>query len=270
MEKSVAHNMSIMRITPTEAQKILEESKWKNRPLSRRTVERFAASMKAGKWKMDCSPIRLSESGDLLDGQHRLHAIIKANTAVPALVIRGVDPDCFTVFDTGKPRRGSDVMSISDYPNAKALASAARWYLFITKQVAMTDTVENDALLECVERHPKLPDWCSAYTGSKAKGLLPSACIAVFALMEEIHGGELAQDFFKKCASGVNLNKGNPAYELRERLLSTKGRSTSMPTQAQVAITIKAANAYIRGAKVGLLRFGADEVFPTLEGQLEQ
>lgn len=45
-------------------------------------------------------------SGKLIDGRHRLNAIVKADIEVPVLVFENVPQNTLSVLDTGKRRSG--------------------------------------------------------------------------------------------------------------------------------------------------------------------
>lgn len=69
-------------VTPAMATKWLEEGNTHNRKVRDSVVMRYAADMKAGRWKQTHQGIAFNGDGTLLDGQHRLFAIIEADTEV--------------------------------------------------------------------------------------------------------------------------------------------------------------------------------------------
>lgn len=273
----IKEKLSIVRVTPTLAAKWLEEdeaikkskrSNFKNRAIIDSLISFYASEMKSGNWKLNGESIIFGKTGALLNGQHRLKAIIRSNTVVPIVIARDFDEDVFDTIDTGRKRGGSDILSILGYANSTTLASMCRWYLTITRQIQVGRPISNYQIRDCIESHPKMVHWASLHVTKSSRKVLPSGCLGVFALMDEIHGRELTEDFYHKVVRGENLTKGNPAFELRERLLAARGgRSMYLKTAAAIAITIKAANAYILGNKVSVLRYGTEESFPYLEGQ---
>ena len=92
--------------------------------------------------------------------------------------------------------------------------------------------------------------------------------MSVFVMAQRAHGEAIVDEFFDVIETGANAGPGNPAFELRERLINMRGSSKTMvaSTEAIVAMTIKAMNAYIKGEKVKLLRYGKEEGFPKLIG----
>jgi hypothetical protein len=80
----------IIEITPEAAKEILNHVlMWPHtHPPDEAKINRFAELIKTGKWKVDTKqPIMISQSGALIDGRHRLMAIIKSNKAAKMPVI---------------------------------------------------------------------------------------------------------------------------------------------------------------------------------------
>ncbi len=76
-------------ITPQVA-KILLRGCRKNRNPSKRRIGRYAQGMKLKEWVI-AQPILLDTEDNLLDGQHRMHAVIESNTPVEFLVVAGFE-----------------------------------------------------------------------------------------------------------------------------------------------------------------------------------
>ena len=81
----------IETITPQDAERILKESEkafseaeggFKQRNRRRDTVTAYAEDMAAGRWKENGETIKFDSEGRLIDGQHRLAAVVKANTPI--------------------------------------------------------------------------------------------------------------------------------------------------------------------------------------------
>lgn len=72
------------------ATEILENHNSKNRNLSESTVQSYANDMKNGRWTMTHQGIAFDVNGTLLDGQHRLWAIVFANIPIEFMVTRGL------------------------------------------------------------------------------------------------------------------------------------------------------------------------------------
>lgn len=80
------------------------------RSIRKRKVDIYAAEMAAGKWQANGEPIVFDENGKLINGQHRLLAIIKSGVAVTILVVRGISQKV-DIFDMGFNRTLTDIWS---------------------------------------------------------------------------------------------------------------------------------------------------------------
>lgn len=76
-------------ITPSMAKEYLEKNV-KNRPINLKTVNKYAEDMASGNWELTHQGIAFNENGELIDGQHRLQAVIKSEASVEMMVARGI------------------------------------------------------------------------------------------------------------------------------------------------------------------------------------
>lgn len=103
---------TIELITPEAAREYLNAS-FNNRPLSRAKVERYMAEMKAGRWRETHQGIAFEQHGFLIDGQHRLTAIVESGVAARMPVFRELDCEIFDAIDVpGQSRNASDLYVI--------------------------------------------------------------------------------------------------------------------------------------------------------------
>ena len=115
----------VYMITPTHAERLLASND-SNRAISQRTVNGYAAIMRAGQWALNGESIIVNGDGTLLDGQHRLLACVQAGRAFPSLIVEGVGKETFVTVDSGKTRSLADAMCIEGIPNYTAAAATAR------------------------------------------------------------------------------------------------------------------------------------------------
>lgn len=94
----------IETITPTMAKDYLNRNTDNFRKISNSLVSAYASDMANGKWQLNGEAIQFGEDGALMNGQHRLAAIIKANTPIKMLVVRGVDNRHEVMYDIGQKR----------------------------------------------------------------------------------------------------------------------------------------------------------------------
>ncbi len=85
-----------------------------------------AEAMRRGDWLVTHQGIAFDTNGVLVDGQHRLAAIIEADLPVEVTVFTDVEPDTFDVLDTGKRRNAADVLAIEGEKSTATLAAMVR------------------------------------------------------------------------------------------------------------------------------------------------
>jgi hypothetical protein len=115
------HTM-IESITPTLAKAYLEKNT-NNRPLNLSHVKYLAASMSSGQWRITHESIAFDQDDKLIDGQHRLSAVVSSGATVQISVTRGCDSSTFAVINDGQRRSASDALSIAGEKNAARLAA---------------------------------------------------------------------------------------------------------------------------------------------------
>ena len=115
----------VRKINKTTAEMMLKKN-YSNRKLTKTNVRFLSKQMKEGKWLFDGQPIRFDEFGRLLDGQHRLNAVIHSDTEQEFLIVSGIPSESFKVMDTGKVRSGGDALSILGVSYANYVSATAR------------------------------------------------------------------------------------------------------------------------------------------------
>lgn len=94
----------IQNVTPKMAEKFLERND--PRQIARyriSTARHYARDMETGNWD-GISTIIISSDGMILDGQHRLRALILAGHTAKFVVVTGVNPDTYKHVDAHRPR----------------------------------------------------------------------------------------------------------------------------------------------------------------------
>src|SRR5258708_40251676 len=76
-------------ITPEMATQWLEKNTM-NRRIRQSDVDNLTGIMKRGQWELNGETIIISDTGDVLDGQHRLSACFLGNTAFQSYVVIGM------------------------------------------------------------------------------------------------------------------------------------------------------------------------------------
>lgn len=129
-------------VTPAMAEELLtDEMNKHNRDQREGRIRQWARAIEAGLWRLSPEAIAISKEGFLLDGQHRLEAIIEAGIAVPMTVWWGRDLDEFNVIGQQAPRSGTDLLKIGGRKNAKILSATLSLLLRFEKDRSASASV---------------------------------------------------------------------------------------------------------------------------------
>lgn len=246
-----------------------------NRKASAAIVAEYAAAMlRPGEWKLNHQGIAFDEEGTLIDGGHRLRAVIKASETRPDLKVKffvsfGVPADSVSTMDIGKRRLPSDFLTMHGEVNATSLSGvlrAAYCYFHVPWNGVESWTryrLTPQPQMEFLDKNPLLRD--AVYEGFALKRILKqSAGGAFWFLAKTIRPDVDVQDFVVGLRSGANLEKGNPILTLRELLLNARDARRMYEVPEELALTIKAFNRWMAGGRYESLAFRYDEQFPRI------
>ena len=249
----------VVCVTPEMAEAMLGHNTH-NRPPRKQSVDAYAQDMAAGDWRWTGDPIRFAPDGTLLDGQHRLLAIVESGVTVPMVIMRGIAFEAQEDIDRGVPRRYSDVLALRGEVNATHLAALVHkvdsWKRGEKGAKYRNSKATYAGLNRTLEAHPELRDIVRSSHTVASTWDLPQSLIGlawwVFAAIDQ----EDADFFFARCADGQNMAAGDPIYELRKAVAASRDNVKGERNQRHIlAITIKAWNAYRAGDKIAQLKF---------------
>jgi len=235
----------LMTVTPDIAREWLKKNHH-NRPIVKASVERYARDMTAGEWKVTHQGIAFAPDGSLLDGQHRLMAIVASGVSVVTNVSQGVSEDVFIAMDGGRSRKMADRLVIFKDPEANRLAVGfIAAYTAATRKFNGRPTADeiDDLFLEMSEGITTAVQIFKLH--GKRKGLCRAAygaALATYIQKYPIQGKAFIERYF----SGINLSLGDPALTLREAIIQERIES-SVSTQYWKAIGAVLADS--KGAK---------------------
>lgn len=253
--------MARTTITPEMAREILANNPI-NRNLRKGLVLRYKTDILAGRWLYNGSSIILAKSGRLLDGQHRLTAIVEADMPIDCELITDLDEDVFATIDTGASRTASDVFHIKGYPNAAHLASISRASMLylIPGASGMRRTVSNAAIEEFLAVHERLHD--VTRQSLRARGVISPAALGPVMFLATATQAYTPKmfEFVDGVSLGEGLVKGDARLALRNELHQWAQRRKG-GIQKDFAMTAAAFawNSYISDTPLNNLRFALNE-----------
>lgn len=245
-------------LTPQRATELLERNML-NRPLSDQHTQRIARQIIDGRWRYNGDTIKISANGDVLDGQHRLWAIIEANIAVETVIVYGIEREAFATIDTMRRlRSGGDTIALSgqrSYRNqiAAALSWLLRWERGTIETYRMpTHRIENSDVEQAFAAHPGIE---RAVTAAMKARLVANPALVGFAYyVMSTRNPHIAETFIEVLVDPVATAVTHPFFQLRAYFLESKAKKFKDPIMP-IALTFKAANLVAEGREVAQLRW---------------
>lgn len=104
----------VKNISPEYAEKLLATNHVNQRKLKSHVVDSYVRAMKSGLWTAgNAESIKFSDTGELIDGQHRLSAVVKSGVSVNMFVMTGIKEKNIICIDNGAARNLGDVLRVT-------------------------------------------------------------------------------------------------------------------------------------------------------------
>lgn len=257
----------VIDIDPKFAAELLASSTG-NRPIPDSAVRGIMKTILNDEWRLTHQGIAIDVNGHLVDGHHRLTAIVRTGRTVPMLVAYDVAPESFAVLDTGKKRSGGDVLAIAGHSGGKDLAAAVRLLHIYENGLpsgGSTSQMANSDVLSKLEASPGIEDALGrAHALRRSCGMAPAAGTVGVYLTERENPHLDQAPWFDGVIGGVGLPAGDARLAFRNAMFhlrsSASVRRGDSPTQ--LAWYLKAWNAWATGRAVRSLRIGRGEPNP--------
>ena len=118
-------------ITPDIAEQMLRHNV-NNRRHRNAVSDRYARDMRGGNWHLNVDPIVFGQDGNLYNGQHTLHAIIKSGTCQKKLIVEDFPLNAIAAMDRGVVRSVFDVLTMQGMEVPRGVAAIAHaWRLLV-------------------------------------------------------------------------------------------------------------------------------------------
>ncbi len=260
-------------VTPEQAQAWLSENP-NNRNINIKHVERLARDMLEGVFAYNGDTIKFDGDGKLMDGQHRLSAVVASGTSQPMLIVRGVSEDARKTIDRGEKRTVAHWLKMKGFSNCTTLGHAAHLlHVFesgLLQQINATGKfhpVDADAVLA---NHPKLYDsvlFAVTLKQSVSGTYNSTGAIGFLHYLFSYVDARKADEFFEGLDTGLNLSKGSPIAALKNKLTKVNSNTQQkMPPTVKMAYVLKAWSDFIQNRKIQRLQLGASTHHFVVEG----
>lgn len=264
-------------MTPEWAESLLDKNV-DNRPLSLVRVRQLAKAIMEGEWQMSHQGIAVSTSGKLLDGQHRLAAIILAGKAVPLLLTTECDPAIFKVVDTGYKRTAGQVLSMGGAFCPKDAASTCRLVMAYERVphlvwASPSITYTNSDIVEWYEGARGQIDFALklGISGRNRLALVRTSSLAAFVFIacRAGYAESTLTRYVDQLCNGDGLQKDDPVFSFRRAIINRAPdvlfRANSRASQAWIASLISVFNSWASGRSVKLFRVPQFPPMPEIE-----
>ena len=240
-----------------------------NRPLSDDTVDAYARDMTRGVWVSTHQGVAFNDRDHLIDGQHRLRAIIKSGKTIRMMVtfglpsqIDGSEMTTMDAVDRGRTRSVADQLKIQHgLKNGSAIAGLSATlgclcYNERTRRLSVGQT------LEIYRSFQPAVDWIIQHR-PKEHGLKMNGVLAAFAFAitgSEAKAAGAVRAWFGSLTSGTGLSESMPISRLRDFLLSDDAKLLNRGSARGLSeLVLQAIHLQARGSSV-------DALEPSLEG----
>lgn len=224
-------------LTPELAEKLLQGNTG-NRKLDKAKVAQWTREIEHLRWRLTNETIAIAKDGRVVDGQHRLHAVVKAQKPIRVVICWDADPDTFGVINIGKVRTGNDIWGIAGHTSTNAAASAKLVYLYENHRQDADWHNKGRLSADLILR------WCqqqdivdvisrAAYRerdfGKQIKSV--GACVGASLSLIEIHSkgrltcDEVYKKVFEPVVTCLGLQEGMPSYVLNRILNNRDSKS---------------------------------------------
>lgn len=240
----------LVEVTPGIAQAWLGQNHG-NRNLRSRKVANYARDMLAGKWQTSGDSIKFDWNGRLIDGQHRLEAVMESGATIKILVVRGLSPEVQGVLDVNVKRSAADALKFAGHGyNITIMAAAARIAnardagFLRSATSSNVPELTNAETLAWVESHPEIENAAALASRTyKDIGATPSAlayCIWVLEGVDPV----AAVEFFMSTAEARTSGTGDPRLTLLRTFNRMKEQRVTLTPALQISYIFRAWNAW--------------------------
>ena len=216
-----------MTVTPDQALNWLDNTNTRNRKLSEAYAERLARDISQGRWLLTHEGIAFDPHGVLLDGQHRLWAIVLADKPVQMYVWFDVTSDALMAINNGKSRSTVDILRLAGGcgnvtgPQMATLRAMLTGYgpsiTLTSSEAARAYGLHRKAIEFALDQLPRL---------SRAKGVPKATTRAVIARAWYSANRSRLASFCEMLISGMITDSNSSAILLlRQYLMDNRGYS---------------------------------------------
>ena len=215
------YTMTVETISPDRAEEYLAANRG-NRNIVQSHVAAMARDIRNGQWMFNAQPICFSRSGRLLNGQHRLSAVLEAGQPIEVLVMRGLPELAFQTYDK-QAKKAPAIDEMFDDFGDKALISASAVLLWRRELRPANEPDARPTASEIrgvITAHPQLLRMRGFARKLMRYGRSSALVYAAYRVLRD--DSTLGQVFLNRLETAANLPAGHVILRLRDRLIDLR------------------------------------------------
>jgi hypothetical protein len=245
----------VVEVTPAIAAEWLKRNN-NNRSVKRHHLAGLIRDMMAGNWLLTGDPIRFNIHGVLIDGQHRLMAIVQSGVAQTMTVAVGLSETAHHGIDLNARRTVADVLVMGGAKHTACTAAAARLALAARSGLTNTKKVQftQPEVLEFLDQNPIMA--AAAEVATKLHRTIdcpPSVLAVAWAEMSQIDP-DACSDFFNSLAASRTDGDGDPRAAYLRRLQHARRQRERIQPLTHLAMLVRTWNAVRRNESLHVLK----------------
>lgn len=264
----------VVTMTPTWASELLKKNHKNNRRVKDRRVNSYGREMAQGLWRLTHQAVAVDEDGWLVDGQHRLEAVVASGCDVPVVLALGVPRQSMVAVDSGANRNLADATRVHGNPlPALGWGSVARTMMVGMDRGRASQHIGHQEIMAFIRVHYKALDFAFSNLSRNYRNLTPAPVRAVIARAYYQRGQRTRiGEFCEALKSGLVNDKQQDVAVLRLRnwllnLSESRGKRTRFETYAKTEWALRQ---FIDGQDVAAILATKEELFEIpQEAQLE-
>lgn len=236
----------IQTVTPKMALRWLEANH-NNRNVRERVVTAYARDMKAGRWRLTGEAVKFSADGRLIDGQHRLRAVVQAGINVDMMIVRGLDDEVQEVLDSGAGRSAGDALRMrgeTNYSNLAATARAAMMFEDGRLYQGGGTKYTHGEIIEFLEKNPEMRDSVEFAVSLRHQIDIPISVLGVCIWRLAQVAPDDCTIFFTKLGEKTGFVKGDPILALHNRLTDVRRTNRALDRADYLSLVFRSWNAW--------------------------
>lgn len=264
-EKNIKNiRTKMVLVTPKMANKWLGKNTG-NRQLREGVVDKLASDMSSGKWMLTHQGIAFNCDGTLLDGQHRLHAVVESSTSQWMPVTVGLPRESVSAIDDNLKRTVCDSLRIVhgiEIPNmTRAVAAAA--YLGTDGGNSTKAYSSRQEQIKTFQKHQKAIAWAISKYPTTQRGLCKASVLGVIARAYYTQDHAKLERFAAALVdSAVAVTAAERSVSKLRDWLIQKSSGGAMGLKESYLKTERALKTFLDGTPITKLYEASEELFP--------